>query len=136
MSLTAFDTLRREYPAEQPLLALIEDRIVDTIRQDPRAVIDDWALTDQLRIDHETVAKVVLRLVHLRALEMVFYWSCPNGMGTVREAPHPRDFPSFLECDRCGRTHEYSEEFIAVFYLPSQRMRVEAVEMKSDYNDA
>jgi hypothetical protein len=122
MSLSAFDNLRATHPDRLDAIAALERQISRTLRRDPNAVIDDEILWQQIDADRDLTRHLLIELETLRALERRVFWLCPVGLGSTYEAAHTDEFPSTIECDRCGREHALRAVDIEVKFTPSQTL--------------
>lgn len=119
MSLPGFDILRREHPAEQPIVQRLEEQIGATLLQDENAVIDYLILVQTTAASREQVGRFLAELVKLESLQVRWFWLCPNTEGTISEAARESDFPDVIECPHCGESHAYSLNDTEVQFLPS-----------------
>jgi hypothetical protein len=122
MSLTAFDNLRSTHPDRLDAIAALERQIGSTLQSDPRALIDDDILTQQIHIDSQFVQHLLIELERERALKRRFFWLCPEGRGTTSEASSLEEFPTSIACERCGKQHRLRPTDVEVKFLPSESL--------------
>jgi hypothetical protein len=125
MSLTGFDGLRAEYPTQADLLMRLEETLRVTLTRDVNAVIEDERLAQLLRADVRKTREFLVELVALHALQTLLLWDCPNGFGTILERMRADEFPSVIECDRCGYTHEFRARDVCVVFVASPELRAQ-----------
>jgi hypothetical protein len=122
MSLTAFDNLRSKHPDRLDAVGALERLIDSTLWRDPHAVIDDDIITQQLRVDPDLVRRLLVELESWRVLVRRLFWICPEGQGTASEASSLEEFPSLIECERCGQEHRFRSRDVEVKFLPSESL--------------
>jgi hypothetical protein len=127
MSLSAFDNLRATHPDRLDAITAIERHITRTLRRDPHAVIDDAILwqqirEDRVRADLELTRRLLVELETLHALQRRLFWLCPIGLGTAFEAADADEFPTEIECERCGREHALRAADVEVKFTPSEAL--------------
>jgi hypothetical protein len=127
MSLSAFDTLRARHPDAQAAIGELERRVAETLRRDPKAIIDEQILMQQLRVAAELIERWLVELVTGNVLAVRLLWRCPNGYGTSAEAGEITAFPDTIECDRCGEFHRLKESDVQVAFIASDLLAREVL---------
>jgi len=123
MSSTGFDTLRHKHQDLEALISGLEVELVKTLREDPNALIDGDILTQQLGVDSKHVFALLLELVAQHDLRRMYFWLCSRGRGSTMESEDIQTFPDWIECDRCGDVHYFSQNDIEIHFLPSESLR-------------
>ena len=122
MSLPGFESLRRSHPDAVPTVNRLEDRIAETLRQDPHAVIDHLILAQLVGARRDTIGRFLAELVKLAALNVRWFWLCPTTHGTAMEADSEGEFPDVIECSKCGEKHHYDIADTEVEFLPTDAL--------------
>ena len=123
MSSSGFDSLRHKHREWASLISGLEAELANTLRVDPNAVIDGDILTQRLRVDARNVFALLLELVAQQELRRIYFWLCSKGRGSVMESEDLQSFPDWIECDRCGETHYFTQDDVEVHFLPSDSLR-------------
>lgn len=122
MSQSAFDDLHESRPEQRGLVMALRRQLATTLSADEHAVIDDDILVQQLAADRHLVHELLITLVKLDVLKPLLLWKCPNGAGTSQEAENISDFPTSIECERCGNFHAFSSDDIEVCFQSTDRL--------------
>ena len=122
MSLPGFDTLLHNHPGEGELVMRLEREITDTLRRDPRSVVDHLILAQTLHLGADATGRYLAELVRYNVLKPRWFWICPNEHGTTMEADSEAEFPDVIECRVCGQEHEFDIDDVNVEFLPSDQL--------------
>jgi hypothetical protein len=123
MSSTGFDILRHKHQAWASLITELETEFAKTLHEDPNSVFDGDILTQQLHVDRHSVFVLLLELVAQQELRRMYFWVCSQGRGSAMESEDLTAFPDWIECDRCGTVHYFSQDEIEIHFLPSDSLR-------------
>lgn len=124
MSLIGFATLFAEQrdPQRRATIEALERQISGLVRRNPRAVIDERILSQQVNARIEWVKEALVALADRSALRVRLFWLCPTRPGTVLEEDDVNDFPLTYECENCGQLHHFRREEVDVRFLPSDEL--------------
>jgi len=123
MSWEQFEATLQRSEEFQTFVADFREIIGDILARDPDSAIDEHIIASRSNlIDENSALDLLVMLEREHLLKTLLFWPCANGYGTSREASKAKDFPTFIECDRCGETHEFDQDCIEVRFVASDEL--------------
>ena len=123
MSWKEFERTLDARPKLRAVLPRLTEGLSSLLREHPDAVLDTDVLASQFEMDSETVLDLLICMEKQHLVHARYFWECPNDYGTTKEADHPREFPDYIPCERCGEYHQYNQDFVEVYFIPEPSLR-------------